>query len=185
MKLYKWLNTGNKPAHGGSGEWGLPKNGKPGKWWKVKGELVPCRNGIHLCREEDLPVWIAQDLYEVEHKGRLVENQEKVVVRQARLTKHLDGWNEQTARLFACDCAERALEAVANPDPRSVKAVWVSRAYAFGLVDDDAYSAARSAAYSAAYSAERKWPCVRLLEYARCEVDLDEIRGRTEAWLAQ
>jgi len=175
MKLYKWLNNGNKPAHGGNGEWGLPKNGKPGKWFAVKGELVPCENGLHLCREGDLLQWIAQDLYEAEHRGRMIEHADKVVVRKARLTKRLEGWDEQGARLFACDCAERALDGLKDPDPRSVAAVWTSRAYAFGLVDD--------AAWYAAWSAEEGWQAKRLLEYARREVDLDAITAKTEAWM--
>lgn len=212
MRLYKWLN-GNKPAHGGSGEWDLPKDGKPGKWWRVKGKLEPRRNGLHLCREGDLVIWIAQDLYECERKGGLIDANNKVVARQARLTRRLDGWDEQTARLYACDCAQRALTLAGNPDPSSVKAVWVSRACASGLLDGAALEAARSAARSAAmfaaesvrsaawsaaesaarsaaesaaksaWSEELEWQAARLLEYAYHRVDLDEIKARTEKWL--
>ncbi|HUW15387.1 MAG TPA: hypothetical protein VM537_37095 [Anaerolineae bacterium] len=204
MTLYKWLSNGNKPAHGGNGEWGVPKNGKPGKWWKVRGKLVPCHNGLHLCRESDLLRWVSQDLYEVEHRGELIEADDKVVAREARLVKHLDGWNLQTTRLWAADCAERALARVGNPDPRSVAAVWVTRAVAYGLADraaawsaaSAAESAARSAAestesaawsavWSAAWSAARRWQCARLLEYARGEVDLGAIEKQTKKWLKE
>ena len=232
MKLYKWLIDGNKPAHGGKGKWGLPKRGKPGRWLKIKGQLVPCHHGLHLCREGDLLRWMAQDLYEAEYRGELIKHDDKVVVREARLLKRLDGWNEQGSRLFACDCAERALETVDNPDPRSVTANWTSRACAFGLVDvaaseaaakaagvaardtaqDAAQSvAARAAAYAASatlagwvvaraaartaravvaradfgvvWEAECGWQTVRLLAYARGEVDLNSIKAKTEVWL--
>jgi len=64
-------------------------------------------------------------------------------------------------RLFACDCAERALKrerkAGREPDERSWKAIIVSRLYANGEANlqelDAAWAAAGDAAWAAAYAA--------------------------------
>lgn len=57
-------------------------------------------------------------------------------------------------RLLACDFAEMALERIKLPDPRSVKAVEVSRAYASGKASIQELRAARLDAYAyAAYAA--------------------------------
>lgn len=60
-------------------------------------------------------------------------------------------------RLFACDCAERALtrerEAGREPDPRSWQAVEVARQHADGQTTDAELAAARAAARAAAGAA--------------------------------
>jgi len=66
---------------------------------------------------------------------------------------------ERRARLFACDCAERALDRAAKVDPRSREAVSVARRYAHGRASDEelraAYEAAWVAADAAAYVVNR------------------------------
>ena len=58
-------------------------------------------------------------------------------------------------RLFACDCAERALgrerDAGHEPDPRSWAAVEVARRYARGEATDEELAAARDSAWTAAW----------------------------------
>ena len=170
MQLFKVLTKDLKSCNGGKGTWGV------GRWRpKIKGELVPCRAGYHLCRGEDLLGWLNETICEAEYDGEIIESGDKVVVRRARITRILDTWNEKTARLFACDCAERALKRVNNPDPRSVEAVKVARRFANGeatweeLVDarlvartaawndtrDDARSSARATTWDAAWDAAR------------------------------
>jgi hypothetical protein len=56
-------------------------------------------------------------------------------------------------RIFACDCADRALSRVKYPDPRSVGAVRVARLYADGKATGDELTAAWYAARDAARSA--------------------------------
>jgi hypothetical protein len=56
---------------------------------------------------------------------------------------------DRIARLFACDCAEKGLELVDNPDPRSLNAVEISRQYALGRATDKELTAARAAAWAA------------------------------------
>lgn len=70
---------------------------------------------------------------------------------------------------FACRCADRALSRVENPDPRSLRAIEVKRAWLRGEATDDeleaaqaaaigaAGGAAEAAALDAAEAAERQW----------------------------
>jgi len=63
----------------------------------------------------------------------------------------------QEQRLFACDCAERALtrerKAGREPDKRSWQAIEVSRRYARGGATDEELATAESAARAAAWGA--------------------------------
>ena len=64
--------------------------------------------------------------------------------------------DSRTLRLFACDCAERALErerkAGREPHADSWKAIEVARRFADGKATTKELEAARSAAYAAAYA---------------------------------
>lgn len=92
---------------------------------------------------------------------------------------------ERDLRLFACDCAERALnrerEAGREPDRRSYDAVKVVRRFAVGEATEEERSAAATHAYAAAATAtaayahaayayaekraEREWQAERLCHY--------------------
>jgi len=175
MKYYKILHDG-RSCHGGELKWSLPHDGKPGKWMpKIEGELIPCENGYHLCRKSDVLEWLDAEIYEAEHRGEVVESDSKVVVRQVRLLRKIETWNDKTARLFAVWCAREALKLVDNPDPRSVEAVDVAERYANGQADDEdlnaawavardaAWAVARAAAWAAAWAAaeDAAWAAAR------------------------
>ena len=160
-RLFKVLGKGRVPCHGGSGKW------TKGKWRRVKGELVPCEHGLHLCREADLVRWLGPEIWEAEYEGERVDADDKVVVRKARIVRKLETWNERTARLFACDCAERVLpvyEKEYPDDKRPREAIETARRYAEGEATKKELAAARAAA-GAAEAAERKWQTGRLMEY--------------------
>lgn len=155
-KLYKVLNADGNPFHGGSGRWHLPADDGPGEWMPtIKGELVPCKNGYHLCRKQDLIYWLGPAIFEAEARGERVDADNKVVVREARLLRRVDTWNERTARLFACDCAERVLPIYEREHPndkRPRQAIKTARRYADGAATNKelytayaAMNAARSA----------------------------------------
>ena len=80
----------------------------------------------------------------------------------------------KTLRLFACSCAERALQrerkAGREPDKRCWDAIKIVRRYAIGKATEEELSAARSAAWSAesaAWSAESAaWLAARSAESA-------------------
>ena len=153
-KLYKILGANGEATNGGTGKWFLPHGNRPGRWMpKIKGELIPCENGYHLCRRRDLVHWLGPTIWEAEYRGECVAAEDKVVVWQARLIRHVETWNNGTARLFACDCAEYALGFVKNPDPRSVEAVRVVRLFAIGEATNEELAAARDAAWAAAWAA--------------------------------
>jgi len=97
---------------------------------------------------------------------------------------------DREARLFACDCAERALANIAEPDPRSVAAVEVARRYADGkagkaeLADaaDAAWAAARAAwAAAAALAAGAAWAAARTAWAAARTA----ARAAEDAWQAE
>ena len=56
---------------------------------------------------------------------------------------------------FACVCAECALTLIDNPDPRSIKAVEVKRAWMCGEATDEELATTRDAAWDAARDAAR------------------------------
>jgi len=194
---YKVLGENGEAVNGGKGKWPLPKHGKPGAWKSLRGKLVPCLYALHGCTENQLMHWLGPAIYEMEFAGQVHDDGNKYYGRKARLLRRLDAWNDRTARLFACDCAERALlreRAVGRePDKRAWDATEVARRYAAGgatseelaAARDAARDAARAAAGSAAWSAardaardaawdaagaaERKWQTERLILYLQGE----------------
>ena len=156
--FYKVLSASGRACHGGNGKWPI------GKRKSVRGELEPCRNGLHIVTLEQLPEWLGEAIHPVlEVSEERVDGGDKWVVRWAVIGPAYDTWNERSARHFAADCAARALREVKKKhgwsDKRSDAAVRAARLYADGKIDDAArsaaWSAARSAARSAAWSAAR------------------------------
>src|SRR3990167_4478029 len=181
---WKVLN-GTKPINGGCGEWHKPHSrNRPGEWMPPV-DPDPCVRGYHVCDDyEDMLLgWLGPDIWVCEWRGRSVRTNDKRVVEQARLIRHVDAWNEQSARLFAADCAEHVLplwEAYSDDD-RPRRAIAAARAYSRGEIGagklsaawDAAWdaardavcyaarAAARDAARAAAWDAERAWQAAR------------------------
>ena len=162
--LFKVTAEDGACYHGGHGQWHLPTSDSPGKWMpKLRGALEPCRRGYHLCRESDLVNWLGPVIWIAEYDGDRVDvndvDEGKVVVRRARLVSRVPHWNAQSARLFACDCAERALnrerERGGEPDPRSWESITVARRFARGEATQEELAAAWDAAWTAAWDAAR------------------------------
>jgi hypothetical protein len=172
-RYYKFLNLdGTTPQ--GYGTWHLPKGKRPGKWMKVTGDLVPCKNGLHVMRLGDLLEWAAEHLYEVEVRGEVLPADDKVVARQARVLRKVDTWNDRNLRLFACDCAERVLPLFEKDHPndnRPRAAIETARRFANGQATWEELDAARAAvaaawaAWDAARDDERDWQLQRLAAY--------------------
>jgi hypothetical protein len=172
--LYKVLGEGQTSYHGGSGKW--TKN----RWRSVSGDLMPCENGLHLCRRQDLLTWLGPEIWEAEYEGELVEADDKVVVRRARIVRKLDTWNERTARLFAADCAERVLpifEKQYPTDARPRKAIEAARAFANGTIGQEE----RDAAWDAAWAA---WIAARDARDAAWAAWIAARAARDAAWAA-
>lgn len=166
-KLYKVLGENGKPHNGGSGTWSLPAKNDDGTWtpgeWMpaIEGELISCENGYHLCREGDLIHWLGPRIYDAEYRGDRIDSYDKVVVREARLLREYETWNEKTARLFACWCVRNTPLADGRTvwdlleDERSKKAVEVAEKYAQGEATDEELKAALAAVLAVAWSAAR------------------------------
>jgi len=169
-KYFKVLDENGCSCHGGDAEWSLPTRNADGTWtpgeWMppVKGKLVPCLNGYHVVSIEQLPMWLGERIFEAQTGEEIVHADDKSVVRTCRLIREFASWNERTARLFACDCAEHVLslyEAKYPDDRRPRKAIETARRYAEGkaaveeLTDvwDAAWAAAEDAAGAAAWAA--------------------------------
>jgi hypothetical protein len=168
-ELYKVTDTDGRSFHGGSGKW--TKN----RWRNVKGELVACENGLHLCRRQDLIYWLGPVIWRAEIDGELIEANDKVVARRARVVERLDTWNERTARLFAADCAERLLPLFEKRHPnddRPRKAIEAARAFARDEIGAAARDAAGAAARAAAGAAARDaaWDAARDAEIGDAEI---------------
>jgi hypothetical protein len=169
--LYKVLNKDGSAFHGGAGSWFLPHGNRPGKWMPRITNPTPCTRGYHVLKPEMLIHWLGPAIFAVEVRGKGVWEEAKGVVEQARLLRRLDTWNEQTARLFACDCAERVMHRA--KDKRDVNAILVERRYAFGL--------ATQKELAAGWTAERSWQTIRLFQYLNGEVDLAAMLAKLES----
>jgi len=176
--FYKWLN---KEGCGPYSNWAWPlptkrDNGawEPGAWTPPVSNLVKCEYGYHLCDCTQLSRWCQATLWLAEGRGEHITDEEKHLFAEARLLAPVEMWNERTARLFACDCAERVVH-LAN-DERSMNAIAVARHFANGEATqeelaaawaaawDAAWAAARDAAWDAAWDAEHLWQSARLCE---------------------
>jgi hypothetical protein len=175
-QFYKWLKAdGSAPI--GRGKW------RPGKWRSVEGELIPCENGLHLCRRQDLlphiseQLWIAEaDTAEmIEHEGN------KIVVRRARILRRVETINDCTMRLFACDCADRVV--LLTKSDKGKNCIAVARRYAHGEATDEELAAARDAAWAAVSRAanDAAWDAREAACAAAWTADSDAARAAREA----
>lgn len=155
-KAYKVTGRGGAPCHGGDGAPWIA-----GEWREERGRKACDAGMLHLCRDErDLLTWLGPEIWEAEYDDErlVIEENDKVAVQRARVTRRLDTWNERTARLFACDCAEAVLriyESQYPGDSRPRAAVEISRRYAYGQATDSELATAGAAAWDAAWAAAR------------------------------
>ncbi len=87
MDLYKIVGPAGECRNGGSGDWSLPTATEPGEWREVTGDIVPCRNGLHLATATQVPQWYSPGsvVYRVETDGPLVNAGDKWVAARVRL----------------------------------------------------------------------------------------------------
>ena len=188
MKLYKVLTKDNRSCYSDNPvTYSLPHAGEPGDWMPpVQGDLVACKNGYHLCRFKDLVWWLNETIWEAEASDEtlVVDGQEgKVVARTCRILRRVEAWNERTARLFACDVAERVLpiyEREYPTDSRPRQAIDMARHYANGDAIDEELAAARDAARAAA-----RTPAWAARAAARAARAAARDAARAAAWAAE
>jgi len=156
VKAYKFLLAGRVGLFSGI-EW--PENA----WVEAVGAVDPCRRGVHACRVEDLPYWLADELWAVELDGEIVPGELKVVARRGRLVERVKAWNDDTQREFREACARRAAMHAAD-ELREAELDDLAAAVA-NAADTAALAEAETAAAEAAY-ARGKVDAARVVEVA-------------------
>jgi hypothetical protein len=136
MNAYKFLRTGSVAPFSGF-RW------EPGRWVEAA-EVVPCEQGVHACRVDDLPFWTNDELWEIELDGDVVAVGRKLVAPRGRLGRRVEAWNATASREFGDTAAARA-RALAEERPDDA----VARAYA----EDAERRAGQGRAYVATYIA--------------------------------
>jgi hypothetical protein len=110
---------------------------EPGEWVTsdANGATAICLDGVHACRAGDLPMWLDDELWEVELDGTIVEGDSKVAAERGRLTRQITAWNRGSVSDFALACAMRirdqALWALRNSGTPEERAAADSLARAF------------------------------------------------------
>lgn len=150
MKAYKFLRAGRLSL---ITQVVWPEPGASSWLEASEGPLVPCRNGLHACRPEDLAYWIGSELWEVELAGEIIDAPDAIVARRARLVRPIEVWSADAPKIFGRSCAARAS---AHVDACALPAGHLARQYAEQALalQDTPYSAAVSfaAALTFAYA---------------------------------
>lgn len=175
LSVFKFLAAGARAPLTGF-VWPVPAGAAAASWVETSGPLVPCERGVHVCRVDDLPYWLHDELWQMQVDGEQHAGVDCIVVRRARLLRRIDGWQRDAARSFAQACAQHAAEALAAaPDEL--------RAGAEGYVDDARECAAAGlvalAAFSAAVAIGKHVPAERAVQAYRAE------RAWQADWLAR
>jgi hypothetical protein len=164
---YKYFQLNGSGAYG-NGRFDLPKPGEVGEWLpEVK--AVMCQSGYHFVKRDDLLYHMSDTLCEVEVAAPYLYKDHKGCASSIRILRIVDTWNECTARLFACDCAERVLPIFERkyPDDKRVhNCIRIARGFAYGEVTEDELNAAADAANAAAYAANAAYAAAADAAYA-------------------
>ena len=127
--------------------------------WVDATAVDPCRVGIHACRAVDLPLWLDEELWEIELGGQIVAGERKIVATRGRLTKRIERWTPTLSREFGRFCARRTRERVGFLPILSGFVADVDRFVAQNRMAIAGLAAARAAELrdgAAAYEAERR-----------------------------
>jgi len=193
MRYFKVLDENGRSAR--DQEWPLPEGEGPGQWLPpLEGDLVAYRNGYQVTTTEQLLQWLGPCIWEVEVRGDVVDAGDETLARSARIVAPTH-WDERTARLFACDCAERALKgerrAGHEPDKRSWDAVRVARSCAedqatiaggtpWTVAADVAHAATEAAAWAAIE--EPGWTADNVVAVAAWDATAAAWAAKAAAW---
>jgi hypothetical protein len=101
---YKFLATGRVAPFTGF-RW------EPGVWVD-SATAERCEAGVHACRVQDLPIWLDDELWEIELAGDVAAGERKVVATRGRLTGQVDLWSPALAHEFGRLCVQRTRERV-------------------------------------------------------------------------
>ncbi len=147
-RYWKILDASGRACHGGSYQYDLPKNGKPGKWTPRIADPKACVRGYHVCRDVDLVQWCTSwtTIWLVEVRGQVGEVETKVVAESIRLVAPTP-WDATIDRLCAVECVADVQHLLT--DARALNALEVAYRHALGDATDDELAAAHAAAHAA------------------------------------
>jgi len=148
-KYYKVLKNG-KSLKGGSLEWSLPEDGKPGEWHEVKGVLSLCDNGLHITKTPIVWWEDGAECFEVEWAGDKIGDDNKAVVRKCRLVRMLTDEDLCKLGIFRSGSHEVKSGTVAASGSAIVRASDSAVVTAYGSAIVKAYSSAIVKAYGSA-----------------------------------
>src|SRR3990167_2127229 len=156
----------------------------------ITGRLKLCDRGYHSSPTpwDALQYAPGSMLCLVEISEPVKRDKDKAVSRTRRLVRAIN--IERELRLFACDCAESAVEIVrtrgAKPDPRSLAAIATARRFANGGASvEELDAAAPSAAEAARAAAEAAWAAWAAWAAAEAASAARAARAAAEAAKAQ
>jgi hypothetical protein len=130
----------------------------PTDGWVEAEAADPCRQGIHACRVQHLPIWLDAELWEIELGGDVIEAGRKVVASRGRLVQRIGLWTPALAYEFGRFCAERTRARVGFLPVLSGFVADVDTFVAQNRIPIAGFAAARAAELRdgwAAYDAER------------------------------
>jgi hypothetical protein len=158
---YKFLRVGRVARFTGF-RW------EPETWVDASSADV-CREGIHACRARDLPIWLDDELWEIELAGEVVESDRKIAATRGRLTSRIERWTPELAREFGRFCLQRTRERVGFLPVLSGFVYDVERFVVQDRIAIAGFAAARAAelrdgppAYDAERYAQASWLADRL-----------------------
>jgi hypothetical protein len=86
----------------------------PGTWVQAAADVDTCTSGIHACRTQDLPWWLADELWEIELRDPIRVDGHKVVATAGCLRAPVQEWTPACAQEYAEACAWRARDRAAQ-----------------------------------------------------------------------
>jgi hypothetical protein len=135
--------------------------------WVEAESMETCRGGIHACRVQHLPIWMGAELWEIELGADVIEQTRKLVARRGRLTRKIEGWNDQLLERFGKFCIERTRKRVGFLPVTSGYVIDVEQFVAQRRFAIAGFAAARAAEHGdgpAEYDAERRLQAAWLAE---------------------
>jgi hypothetical protein len=88
--------------------WPRPETGRAAAWIDDEASsFAPAAEGVAAYRTEDLPHWIAEELWTVELAAPVVDEPVRLRAPSGRLLARVGAWDADAARGFAVACAER------------------------------------------------------------------------------
>jgi hypothetical protein len=154
---------------------------RPGRIYRHDGPMELCKSGLHASRKPlDALSFVNGTVFcRVACWGDVIEASDKLICTRRKVLWIVKA--DRTLHEFACWCAEEALKLVDKPDPRSVKAIRVKRAWLAGEATDGQLDAAMAAAWDAARDAA--WDAARAAAWAAAWAAARDA-ARAAAWKA-